>query len=62
MAIDFPNSPSIDDVFAVGTDEEIRFFQYAGSLIWKRFASYSFIYDGKTPSGAVAATLDGGQA
>lgn len=61
MAIDFPNSPSIDDIVAVGADEEIKFFQYAGSLIWKRLAIYSFIYDGKSPSTAVTATLDGGQ-
>lgn len=61
MAIDFPNSPSIDDVVGVGADEEIRFFKYAGSLIWKRLFSYSFIYDGKTPSDVATATLDGGQ-
>lgn len=61
MAIDFPNSPSIGDVVPAGVDMEIRFFQYAGSLIWKRFASYSVIYDGKSPSEAATATLDGGQ-
>jgi len=61
MAIDFPNSPSIDDVLAVGVDGEIKFFQYAGSLIWKRLASYNFIYDGKSPSSVATATLDGVQ-
>lgn len=61
MAIDFPNSPSVDDIVAVGEDAEIRFFKYAGSLIWKRLTSFTFIYDGKSPSDIATATLDGGQ-
>lgn len=61
MAIDFPDSPSIDDVVAVGADSDIRFFRYAGSLIWKRLNSFSFIYDGKSPSDAPTSILDGGQ-
>jgi len=61
MAIDFPNSPSVDDVIGVGVDREIRFLKYFGSLVWKRFASYGFIYDGKSPSDAPTSTLDGGQ-
>ena len=62
MAIDFPNSPSVDDTIAVGVDGDIRFFRYAGSSIWKKFNSFAFIYDGKAPADQRTATLDGGQA
>lgn len=62
MALDLPNSPSVGDVFVAGSDSYIKFWEYAGSLIWKRLSSTNYIYDGEAPSSVATAFLDGGQA
>jgi hypothetical protein len=60
MAIDIPDTPSLDDLLPTGSDREIRFRKYAGSYIWKKLNSRVFIFDGKTPSDDNTAVFDGG--
>jgi hypothetical protein len=60
MAIDIPDSPSVNDLLAVGNSKDIRFLKYAGSSIWNKSASRVFIFDGQTPSNTTTAVLDGG--